>query len=426
MLQSQVERLKFIRNVDIIVGIDIAKETHWVRMITPFGLELCKPFHVNDNINDFKKLEEKLKTIMKTNNLTNVIIGMEPTGVYGSKITKFLREANFYVVNVNSHHVKKAKELDDNTPTKNDRKDALTIANLIKEGRYHDIYIPEGIYADMRILTLNKHEWMKSKNHYMNKIICMLDKHFPEFQSIFKDITGKSAMQLLSKYPLPEDILSTEIEKLRENTKIANGKRRISNKKIIALYTFAQDTIGVTENVEYVKSNIKYLIFELKNVMSIIGDIEKKMKELLQKLPESKYILSIKGIGNIFASQLIGELGDITRFQDWKQIRKYAGYNLTEESSGKKKGQTSISKRGRSHLRYILYNIAKILVINNEEIKDLYEYFKTRTKNPLKGTQALVAVAMKFLRILHYLVINKKMYDSSKVLGEYREQQIAA
>ncbi len=426
MLPSQVERLKFIRNVDIIVGIDIAKETHWVRMITPFGLELCKPFPVNDNIIEFKNLEEKIKKLMKTNNFTNVIIGMEPTGIYGSKITKFLREANFYVVNVNSFHVKKAKELDDNTPTKNDRKDALTIANLIKEGRYHDIYVPEGIYADMRILTVNKHEWMKSKNHFMNKIINILDKYFPEFQSIFKDITGKSAMQILSKYPLPEDILSTEIDTLKENTKICNGKRKIANKKIIALYTFAKETIGITENIEFVKSNIKNLVSQLKNVMDIIEDIEEKMTSLLQQLPESKYILSIKGIGNIFASQLIGELGDITRFKDWKQIRKYAGYNLTEESSGKKKGQTSISKRGRSHLRYILYNIAKILVINNEEIKNLYNYFKTRVDNALKGTQALVAVAMKFLRILHYLVINKQMYNPVRVLGQYREQQIAA
>ena len=66
------------------------------------------------------------------------------------------------------------------------------------------------------------------------------------------------------------------------------------------------------------------------------------------------------------------------------------------------------------------------LVSNNNEFKQLFEYFKTRKKNPLKGSQALVAVAMKFLRVVHYLVINKEKYNSSRVLGEYREQQIAA
>ena len=77
MLKSQVERLKFIRNVDIIVGIDIAKETHWARIISPYGLEFCKPFSINNNIIDFKLLEKKINDIKSTNHLEKVIIGME-------------------------------------------------------------------------------------------------------------------------------------------------------------------------------------------------------------------------------------------------------------------------------------------------------------------------------------------------------------
>jgi len=426
MLKSQVERLKFIRNVDIIVGIDIAKETHWVRIISPYGLEFCKPFPINNNIIDFKLLEQKINDIKFQNHLEKVIIGMEPTGSYGSALINFLISVGFYVVNVMSNHVKKAKELDDNTPTKNDRKDALTIANLIKEGRYHDIYIPKGIYADLRILTTNRQEWIRNKVHCNNKIICILDQYFPEFQSVFKDISGKGAMQILSKYPLPEDILSVDIETIRDNTKVSNGKRRIPKKKIVALYTFAQNTIGITNDISYVKTNIKFLIDEYKNILKNLEYIESQMSQALSKLEETKYITSIKGISDIFASDLIGELGNISRFQNWKQIRKYAGYNFKEESSGKKKGQTVITKRGRPFLRYTLYQIALSLVSNNNEFKQLFEYFKTRKKNPLKGSQALVAVAMKFLRVVHYLVINKEKYNFSRVLGEYREQQIAA
>ena len=233
-------------------------------------------------------------------------------------------------------------------------------------------------------------------------------------------------MQILSKYPLPEDILSVDIETLRNNTKIANGKRRISKTKIVALYTFAQNTIGITNDVSYIKTNINFLINEYKHILNNLEYIETQMSQVLSKLEEAQYITSVKGISDIFASDLIGELWDITRFQNWKQIRKYAGYNFKEESSGKKKGQTVISKRGRPFLRYTLYQVALSLVSNNNEFKKLFEYFKTRKKNPLKGSQALVAVAMKFLRVMFYLVTNKRKYDSSRVLGEYREQQIAA
>ena len=51
---------------------------------------------------------------------------------------------------VNPHHVKKSKELDDNHPTKNDRKDPKVIAGLVREGRYMIPYLPDGVYADLR------------------------------------------------------------------------------------------------------------------------------------------------------------------------------------------------------------------------------------------------------------------------------------
>ena len=47
-------------------------------------------------------------------------------------------------VHVNPHHVKKSKELDDNNPNKNDRKDPKTIAALVNEGRFSYSYIPTG------------------------------------------------------------------------------------------------------------------------------------------------------------------------------------------------------------------------------------------------------------------------------------------
>lgn len=51
---------------------------------------------------------------------------------------------------VNPHHVHKSKELDDNSPSKNDCKDPKVIANLVRDGRYFYTYMPSGIYAELR------------------------------------------------------------------------------------------------------------------------------------------------------------------------------------------------------------------------------------------------------------------------------------
>lgn len=77
-----------------------------------------------------------MEDMAKTNGKTDVLPGMEPTGHYWFELGKFLQDNGMKPVLVNPHHVKKSKELDDNNPTKNDRKDPKVIAGLINEGRF--------------------------------------------------------------------------------------------------------------------------------------------------------------------------------------------------------------------------------------------------------------------------------------------------
>ena len=93
-----------------------------------------------------------MENIAEKHGKTAVIPGMEPTGHYWFAMGKFLKEIGMKSVHVNSHHVKKSKELDDNNPNKNDRKDPKTIAELVNEGRFSYPYIPTGINAEIRSL----------------------------------------------------------------------------------------------------------------------------------------------------------------------------------------------------------------------------------------------------------------------------------
>ncbi len=64
-------------------------------------------------------------------------------------------------------------------------------------------------------------------------------------------------------------------------------------------------------------------------------------------------------------------LGDFRRYSHWKQIQKLAGYNLVEQSSGQKRGQRTVSKRGRPGLRSLLYRTSMTIVANNVEYEFL-------------------------------------------------------
>ena len=78
---------------------------------------------------------------------SDVIVGIEPTGHYWFDLGAYLEDEGILLVMVNPYAVKQTKELDDNSQSKNDRKDPKVIAKLVTEDRYSAPYTPDGVYA---------------------------------------------------------------------------------------------------------------------------------------------------------------------------------------------------------------------------------------------------------------------------------------
>ena len=97
-----------------------------------------------------------------------------------------------------------------------------------------------------------------------------------------------------------------------------------------------------------------------------------------------KNILEMKGIGENILVWIPAVMGDISRFDDVKEIQKLSGMGLVACSSGKHKGQSKVSHRGRERLRYWLFQAAKSATSHAEEFKQLHECYTTRGNNPLK------------------------------------------
>jgi transposase len=141
------------------------------------------------------------------------------------------------------------------------------------------------------------------------------------------------------------------------------------------------------------------------------------MKELLMISGYGDYLLSIKGVGVVSACLFLGDIGDPRRYKRASQIEKLAGYNLVEESSGKKKGEKQISKRGRKTLRYVGYLVANVAIAKNKEIRELYRYkVDVLKKNRIK---VMVGIAAKMLRIMFAVCKNKEYYNSEKVRANF-------
>ena len=150
------------------------------------------------------------------------------------------------------------------------------------------------------------------------------------------------------------------------------------------------------------------------------------MQELLLQVPNASNLLAIKGVGMITATVIISEIGDIKRFQDLSQIIKMAGLNLRENSSGKHKGKTTISKRGRKRLREGLFRLMIPMLANNKEFRMIHKRNLIREQNPLNKMQSIIALCGKLVRIIYVMMKTGVAYNGEKLISDIERSMKAA
>jgi len=425
MENSTSKRIRAITATTLIVGIDAAKDVHWARITDYRGIDLCKPVKVNNNINGFESLLQRIEKLKNKHGCDKVIIGMEPSGHYWRALGWYLmlHESKPVLVGVNPYHTKQARELDDNSQTKSDPKDALIVAHLIRDGRYFDTYLPEGEYAELRILNGERQRLMKQVSRANNTTVAVMDEFFPELGKIWERVTCPTSRDIMKVFAFPNEILAADKNELLTLIKKASGGtegEKLANELIGA----AEVSVGVREGRKSAKQKLLRLIEELEFYETRVDTLEVALETIMDTLELGEILQSMKGIGPVISSAFVGEVGNASRFDNWKQIRKLAGMNLVEQSSGKHIGKTKVSKRGRPYLRHMLFMAGQSCCKSNPEMRQYYQYLRRRPNNPLGGYQAIVAVGLKVMRILFYMAKNKEKYDPDKALGDVRRQQI--
>jgi transposase len=422
MKYTQNEKILQITEEVLVIGTDIAKEVHAARGFDFRGIEYGKRIDFENSHQGYQNFLDWATGLKTRFGKKQIVVGLEPTGHYWFNYAQFLKDNGIRVLLVNPYHVKQSKELDDNSPTKNDRKDPKTIAMLVKDGRFVEPYIPEGIYRELRVALDVRERINKQLNIIRNRVARWLDIYFPEFGTVFSDWEGKAALMTLQDFPTPDRVIGLGAAKIAEHWK-KEVKRTVGLKRAIKLETAAKKSIGQKQGLEMARYEMALFQEEYELYRKQLNEIEVRMGALVVQVPGISEILRIKGIGVIIAAGLVAEIGDISRFTHPKQIQKLAGLNLKENSSGKHKGKTGITRRGRRRLRAILFLAMMPLVANNKEFQSLHHYYTTRSQNPLKKKQSLVLLGSKLIRIYFALMTKHVAYDPQKMLSDIRRPQ---
>ena len=423
---TQNAKIASITEKTLIVGIDVGSETHYARAFDWRNYEYTKkPLEFSNTEAGFLTLKAWMEDLAEKHEKNVVIPGMEPTGHYWFTLGKFLQDNGMKPVHVNPHHVKKSKELDDNSPSKNDRKDPKTIAALVNEGRFSYPYIPTGIYAEIRSLSNLRFQTQEELTRIKNRIARWFSIYFPEYKDVYGDVKAVSGRKVLQIAPLPEDIKKLGAEGVNQIWRDAK-LRGAGMKRAKTLVSAAEHSVGSKETPEAARIEPRHLLNDLDVYATRLDELLHRIEAILGEIPYVDRLMEIKGIGLITVSGFLAEVGDIKRFDNPKQLQKLAGYAIVADQSGKHNGESRISYRGRKRLRYVLYEAAISVVGKNTEFREIHEYYRTRKKNPLKKMQSVVAVACKIIRIFYAILTKGIVYNAEKVRSDIKRPEIQA
>ena len=417
---TQNAKITAITEKTLVIGIDVGSETHFARAFNWRGYEFSrKPLEFGNTEEGFETLRTWIMELKEKHGMDKVIPGMEPTGHYWFNLGKFLQDKGMRPVHVNPHHVKKSKEMDDNDPSKNDRKDPRVIAGLVNEGRYFYPYIPDGIYAEIRALSglqvLARSEITRLKN----RIARWFSIYFPNYKDVYGNVGAVSGLMVLKEAPLPEDIVKLEVDGVNRIWRDAK-LRGVGLKRARTLVTAAEHSVGSREAQEAARIELRILLADYERYTAREKELMALIEEKIGEVPYVDKLLEIRGIGLKTVIGFVAEVGDIKRFDDPKQLQKLAGYAIVRSQSGKHKGESHISYRGRKRLRYVLYEAAVSVVSHSPEFRSIHRYYTTRDRNPLKKMQSLIAVACKLIRVFYLILQTGATYKAEKMMEDIR------
>jgi len=422
--RTQNEKILQIQNYTLVVGIDIGKELHYARAFDNRGIELAKLLRFSNTAQGYQALDEWMQEIMWRKGKTEAIVGFEPTGHYWFTLGDYLQSKGHRLGIVNPFHVKCTRELDDNSPTKNDRKDPKTIAMLVKDGRFRDVYIPADLYCELREAVSERERLQEQLVGLGNQILRWLDIRFPEFCTVFKDWSGKTAIATLRAMPTPAKVVAAGAHGLLQIWQ--QHLRKCSLKKAEQLVKAASGSIGRTAGSEAAEAALANLLTQYELISGQQQEIEQLMQELMLRVPHAGKLTEIKGVGMATAAVIVSEIGDIRRFQDPRQILKMAGLSLKENSSGKHRGKTTISKRGRRRLREGLFRVMIPMLATNDEFREMHRKNLTREKNPLNKMQSIIALCGKLVRVIYAILTKGCSYNADKMRNDMKRTMKAA
>lgn len=375
------------------VGIDIAKQTHYASIMNSDGEILAEPFSFSNDHAGFQKLLKHLSAFAKD----DLLIGMESTAHYAENLTSFLFTRGFNICIINPIQTSTLRR-SNIRKTKTDSVDTYLIIKALSLNHFRLFTERDYDSFQLKNLCRFRQKLMKARTKVKIQLVTYVDLLFPELQYFFKSgIHGKACYELLKTQPNPDRIAKMHLTRLTNLlSKSSHGHFKQSH--AVQLKELASQSVGIKNDT--LSLQILQSIQQIEMYTVQLTEVETSIHKIMDKM--DSVIKTIPGIGYLNGAMIIGEIGDISRFEKPCQLLAYAGLDPSVYQSGNfNASRTRMSKRGSKLLRYALINAAWQATLVNKTFKD---YYDLKISQGRRHYNALGHVAHKLVRVIHKMM----------------------
>lgn len=414
----------------LFVGIDIGSRINVISALNFHQEFLIKMVSIPNAQYGAEEMEALIADVLLEHyEFKYVIIGLESTGFYGVHIANYLSTCeklapfSTKVYCLNPKEVSKYKE-SFNSLSKNDGIDSFVIADFARVGRISIQPWRGAQYLALQRLTRHRLHITqciaREKTYLLNNIFLK----FSEFAMLnkgehpFSNKYGATAEAILTDYLSTEDLVNISIEDLvsfvstKSRGRIADPVETAELLKLAARNSYRLD-----------KCLYEPLTISISCSFNCINAFEKELKAIEDAIArtvsglnpvEYQILTSIPGIGKVYASGILAEIGSIKCFKNNDALAKYCGIVWKENQSGNFEAEdTPMNKAGNRYLRYYMIEAAGSVIAHCPEYKTFYDkkFAEVRTH---QHKRALALTSRKLIRMLFGLLDKSQLYSVDK------------
>lgn len=394
-----------------VLSIDVAKCKSVVMLSDENGEVYLGPKEITHDLNSFNELREEIEKC----NLEDITVFMESTSTYHLPIARYFKEHNYKTLIINSLTTK--NNFDTLRKTKTDKEDCVRLAKLfyVNELKYHERNTND-IYSYLRGIVRQQFYLNDISTNCKIRFKRLLNLCFPELEGIFKKdyVFTDICLNFVKEYPHPDYVKDKRVDALSNLLYKASGRHKnYYRQKAEQIKEAAMNSYPGVSKDDIEVENLILMAKLVQDNNKKLEDNRTKMIEIAKQTPMYNILTSFIGIGEVFASELIGELGDITRFDNHKQLIAFCGLDPAVIQSGKSLNiHGAISKRGSKYARHLMFNISQAMVKQGHNYPNhpVYLYYLTKKAEGKHYYESLTACSTKILRMLFSMCKNETTF----------------